>query len=52
MLDLEDSVAVWEMTVDSCEGYLIVVPLRPVKQAAFWDSSGGTENHWCLTTKR
>ena len=35
MLDLEDSVAVWEMAVDSCEGYLIVVPLRLTKQAAF-----------------
>lgn len=34
MLDLEDSVAVWEMTVDSCKGYLIVF-LRFMKQAAF-----------------
>ena len=35
MLGLKDSVAVWEMTVESCDGYLIVVSLRPMKQAAF-----------------
>lgn len=51
MLDPEDSVAVWEMTVDSYEGYLIVIPLRFMKQILFRIPLEEQKSHWFLTIK-